>query len=590
MAKQQKTYYFDSYSGYRWSVEGDFSEEEVISYIKTNWLEPHDAIIKDINERNVLRNLALRYAHGEKHLTGRTAEARTEYSKLFNEKLLPKDQRRRVIDVISSRIKDILPTLATRLVVEDTISKSPNDSDSQIASRIYDMVVKEKQVCCPVPNTQFVKNIRAQMEKGGGTLPAFELDATTKFVLSVSDQLADVSRIEDNKIALDIHMKRKKARLVFALPHKLRYQVGKVSLPDIVRTIKNAAGIAFDFSIRHDAPQPYEPTCSLGADIGEIYPVVATLIGQDWHSQSFYPNGTILDSVDKLNDLAFQKAVLLHKIDQNSRPSRTMRPGQKLSFEELVELDEAECHRISGKMTDLKHEIARWAAHFICETAMSHHAQVALEKLNWSDPKHAFFHSLIQDAIENLAKVSGIPIVYVNAKGTSTRCPHEGEKLVQGVPEGPPAVRASSKQRNSWRHIERNSGLRDSALRNNVAKSAGVSPFEVAFEDVENARKDDADIKRGAKCPCEDIVRDHDAVGSMNIGVAGEVARGSRSSCYSLSSSSFRRVHRRVSDLRFGWAVSLSATAAVSASAPVTGLASVSNDAVGLVVGGSPPA
>ena len=128
------------------------------------------------------------------------------------------------------------------------IQSNPKLDDSEIASLMYDLVVEKKTYSCNIPNTSFVKNIRAQMDKNGGVLPEFEIDPTTKFVLSVTDQLAEVKRTGENRnfLELSLKMKRKVAKLIFKLPNKERYLKGKPCLPDIVRTAKNKQGVAFD--------------------------------------------------------------------------------------------------------------------------------------------------------------------------------------------------------------------------------------------------------------------------------------------------------------------------------------------------------
>jgi hypothetical protein len=246
-------------------------------------------------------------------------------------------------------------------------------------------------------------------------------------------------------------------------------------------------------------------------------------------------------------------------------------------------------------MTDIKGEIARRVAHFLCETAMSHKAQIVFEKLNWSEPSHAFFYSLMQEKTLNLALACGIPVIFVDAGGTSAKCSHDGMKLKQGRKEKPPAVKSGGKRRNSWRNIDSKSGLRDRSIRHefvdkNANKDNGANEFCLSFSCVEAEHaKDSKFVKRGAFCCEEGIVRDHDCVGARNIGLSGEIAREVVSNKFCLSKFEFRRVRRCSSEFHFGWAVLLSATAAVSVSAPVTGSASVSNDVVGLVVDGSPP-
>ena len=595
--KTRKTEYFDTFDGKTWQVEGPFSEEEVITYIKDNWLGSHDAVLKDFSERKLLKTLALRYAHGDTYLKSRTQQARNEYLRLLNMDLFPTEQRRRLFDVVTERIKDALPALATRAAVEEVILSNPELSDAETASLIYKLVVEQKTLHCTVPNTRFVKNIREQMENNGGVLPEFELDMTTRFQLSVTDQLAKAERNHDDptKLVLTVKMKRKSANLIFKLPDKKRFTVGKVSLPDIMRTSSNESGVMFKFSVRHAAPEPYIPQCSLGADLGVIFPVVSALVGNGWYSQAFYPDGELLDLVDKLNDLAFQKAVVDLKAEQDSMPGRIMHKGQKQTYEQLAKKYACESERLTEKITDIKGEIARRVAHMLCETAMSHKAQIVFEKLNWSDPSHAFFYSMMQEKTENLALASGIPVIFVSAKDTSAKCAHDGAELKQRRAEKPPAVKLGTKQRNGWRSVDRKSGLRDAVIKHEIVEKSSkckskTNEFSVPFPEVESRHEEKAStVLRGAFCPIENVRRDHDCVGARNLGLSGEVERGTGSSCFSLRSYSFRRVHRRDRNIGFGWAVVLSATAAVSASAPVISLADVSNEVVGLVDSGSPP-
>ena len=598
--KKKKEEFYDTFFGYTWTVpeDSDLTETEMLSHIKSNWLLPADEALADFCKRGLPRQLAYRYAHGDKYLASRTQKARSEYLSLFNLDLLPKRQRRRVLDVVDQRIKDILPNLAARVAVEEVICSNPELDDKDVARYLYELIVEKKELHCQVPNAQFVKNIRAQMEKNGGHLPDFELDMGTKFQLSVTDQLASVKRIgyDRTKVELTINGgKGKTGKMIFQLPDKQRYMTGKVALPDIVRTSKNDSGVMFDFSISHKVPVPFEPTCSLGADVGVIYPVTSALVGEDWYSQAFYPPGWVLDQVDKLSDLAFQKSVIEVKIVQDAMPNRTMREGQKRTFEELVEMYTEQRDGIAAKMSDIKRDLAQWAAHSLCETAFFHKAQIVFEQLNWSDPSHAFFHAMVQERTRNLALATGIPVVMVSAKGTSSNCAHDGESLRQGKAEKPPAVKSGSKCRNSWRTVEKESGMRDAATRKRVAAEKGQDPsssgneFSVTFGEVladHEARA--SQFNRSALCPSEGVVRDHDCVGARNIGVNGEVERGVLSRKHCLSGLEFRRVRRRDPNHHFGWAVSLSEPAAVSASAPVISPLGC-NDAVGLVSGGSPP-
>lgn len=59
--------------------------------------------------------------------------------------------------------------------------------------------------------------------------------------------------------------------------------------------------------------------------------------------------------------------------------------------------------------------------------------RIVLEELSWSHPSHAFFQSLLQENITELACRSGVPVVFVSAAGTSRDCPECGSVLKQGV-------------------------------------------------------------------------------------------------------------------------------------------------------------
>ena len=590
--EERAEFYYDSFHGRKWEYlsENKIKEEDVVAYIKKNWLDPSDAILEDLNQRNAIRPYAERYLDGETFLATDTAAARNAFRKIINEKLLPKAQQRRVLDAISIRVKDVLKMLAMRIAIERVASEHPEWEDSVIAAEIYERVAIQKMYHCPCPNSQMVGNARRQMKKNGGKLPKMTVDPETKFSLSrVDKQLSSFQR-EGKDAILSLRMNRKKAVFKFHLPDNPRYQQGDLCKPDIVRT--PGGGIGFDIAVKHPAPPlAYEPQCTLGCDVGVVYPVVCALVGDDWYSQAMYPNQKLLDLVDKLHDLEFQKSIVNMKIEQNSAEGRTPARWQHRSFEEIVKVLEREKDGLAGQITDLKGEIARQCAHFVCETAMAHKAQLSFEELNWSEPSHAFFKSMILERVRNLAIVSGIPLVIVSAANTSKKCHRHGDELIQNVKSGLPSTPAPSKKRNSWRHVDSKSGVRDLRLRTGVAGKLSpevsdekcdvtqvplTAVHKVSFSDVfarYNALHEGGTAHRGATCRIEGERCDHDAVGALNVGCSGEVRRGSRVSCFDLAHSNFVRVRRKPVGFTFGWAGLLTVTAAVSASAPVDGSA-----------------
>ena len=116
--------------------------------------------------------------------------------------------------------------------------------------------------------------------------------------------------------------------------------------------------------------------------------------------------------------------------------------------------------------------------------ALQHHAGIALERLSWSVPSHSFDHALLQDAIVNLALRCGVPVRRVSAAGTSSKCPFDGVRLVQGRAHSPAVTVSASRPC----RVTRGAGSRDPYLRRGVSclvcgrvrDHDGVSPLAIA--------------------------------------------------------------------------------------------------------------
>lgn len=237
----------------------------------------------------------------------------------------------------------------------------------------------------------------------------------------------------------------------------------------------------------------------LGVDVGALYPYTAAIVMPDGtHSQTVYPDEKIMNNVDLINNLLYQKERLNVKIDQNDRPARAAHTR------ELAERQKIEKERLAARISTVKRRICQDVAHRVVGMALQYHVGIALEKLNWSSPSHGFYHKLIHDDIINLAHRCGVPVKVVSAAGTSSKCPFDGTVLRQG-------------------------------LRHNPASS--VSPYRPVRK---KGLKSNPYLARGAGCNKCGRVFDHDGVSPLSIGARACLDR-ERS----------KHVSRRVFRLRF---------------------------------------
>lgn len=526
MSKRQ--YYYDKLDLKHYEIRPKGKNLKIadIEQLLVKYVKGTNACLEKFVRDDHYERFARMYAIDKKQVASRTAEARRMYDECIDKTLLPDCYQRRIIDILKGRIQAVLPGAAQRLVIADYITEHPDQDDNQVAQSLYDLIVNQKQYQVKAPNAQVVGNVRRQMQKGADgrlSLPPIEPEFGDRFCFSHGDAVMSTVRRQGKQIVFKSGYKGKTYEIFFDIPDKDRYQHGKVTLPDIsLYTDENGRErVMFSFSVRHSAPVPYDSLCSLGVDVGEVYPFVCAVVGSHWHSQGIYPRKEILDLVDKMGDLSFQIAVLGLKIRQDSVEGRRNLHGE--SFLSRVGVLEVECSRLKEKRSRLKKEIAHQVAHRVCELALQCHAQVVLEKLNWSDPKHSFYHSLIHDAITNRCRSLGVPVVVVSARGSSAWSPENGSVLSQGITHGVAASGVSC-ERSSWRSVDRLSGVRDVSLRREVSRRTGVDVERVGFGEVVAARSV-RKPKRGARDRLSGRVRDHDYVSPLNLGVRGEAAR-----------------------------------------------------------------
>ena len=484
-------------------------EELLIKYVKGS-----NACLTQFVQDGHFEEFARMYARNWKSVTARTSQARKLYSDNLN------------LDILKGRIQAVLPGAAQRIVIADYIATHPNEDDAFVARSLYELIVNQKSWQVKAPNAQIVGNVRRQMLKSADgvlRLPAIEPDFGDRFAFSDSDAVMSTVRRHGKQIVFKSGYQGKAYEIVCDVPDKRRYQVGKVCKPDVTVYVDEDGRerVMLSFSIKHSAPVQYDPLCSLGVDVGEVYPFICAVTGTSWHSQGIYPRKEILDIVDKMNDLSFQISVLTLKIRQDEPECRRNTLGVSLAGR--VDCLRVERERLVAKRSCLKKEVAHQVAHRVCELALACRAQIVLEKLNWSDPKHAFYHSLLHDAIRNRCLSLGVPVIVVSARDSSARSPVNGSKLVQGVVHGC-AASGARKCRSSWRSVDVSSGVRDGSLRRSVADKSGVSVEHVSYDEVVREHEGRR-VRRGVRDRVRGCVCDHDLVAPLNLGVRGEAVR-----------------------------------------------------------------
>ena len=259
--------------------------EDIEEYLKDAALSSV-RVLNDASKRGVIHELAVRYAHGETILNTNTQEARKEYMKVLNYEWLPSYRQRRIFDATTARIRDLLKGFTLRIIVSELIQENPEMTDSEIATLLYQRK-KSKELDSHIGYVKhsYVKNIRKQMVKNDNSLPQIKPVFKPKLQLSQMDDFSSIKRIDAESCELSFSCGQRKAQMTFAIPSKTDYISGRICKPDVLLSSEDDdARVIFSFSISHDATSAYEPICSLGVDVGVIYPFTCGIIGDDWYS------------------------------------------------------------------------------------------------------------------------------------------------------------------------------------------------------------------------------------------------------------------------------------------------------------------
>ena len=432
-------------------------------------------MLNEASDNGIIDELVTRYANGEQILGQRSQETRNEYAAVLNQSILPTYYRRRIFDASIVRIQDLLKVQATRKIVAQLIHEYHDMTDGEIAQEYYK---RKKSGIIPkyigYVTSTYVKNIHNQMKKNDDELPPVKPSFTPKLQMSRMDNFAMVTRSDKNTCVLSFHCGNRTAKLTYQVPSKPDYQSGKICKPDI--TINKNGELIFTFAVSHSTSAAYEPVCSLGVDIGVIYPFTCGIVGDNWYSQVIYPNSNIMGIVDKINELQRQKNDLVNDINENMRVNRTPHIASVL-VRKVTERD-----RLSDKITRLKCEVARLSANRIVDIAYQSQAEIVLEDLSWSDPSHTFFFSLVHEKINNLAHKRGVYVRSVSAKDTSQVDPLTGSRVTQGVSVNAPVTAGKNQHlsyasSNAYNRTTRGCRVKTSGR---VVQHDGISPLNLA--------------------------------------------------------------------------------------------------------------
>ena len=501
MGKKSKKYWFSSLLYELGKAELIDGELKNLDEHLADWLKRSHAMLNAASQNGAIEALAYRYADGDTDLTKLSEYSRTQIRKALGDEHVPAYKTRRFYDINIKRVQDILKLQAQNIWITRLIQENPELDDANIAKLFYSEHKDGGKIpaAIPVPTGPYIKRIRARLDKNNGELPAIKpVFSTPKLQLSRTDRMGTV-KFDEAKEYLIFEASTDKGIVAvrFKLPKGDEFRSGKPCMPDVF--VDDDGVIKLQFAIKHNAPQAYEPNGMLGVDVGALYPYTAAIVLPDGtHSQTIYPDEKVMNNVDLINNLLYQKGRLAVKIDQNDRPARAAHTR------ELAERQKVEKERLAARVSTVKRRVCQDVAHRVVGMALQHRAGIALEKLNWSSPSHGFYHNLIHDDIINLAHRCGVPVKVVSAAGTSSKCPFDGAVLHQGLKHNPASSVSPSRP------------ARDKGLKSN--------PY----------------LTRGAGCDRCDRVFDHDGVSPLNIGARA---------C--LDKKKSRHVSRRVFRLRF---------------------------------------
>lgn len=199
------------------------------------------------------------------------------------------------------------------------------------------------------------------------------------------------------------------------LPGSLNPQLtGKVSKPRFVKKDGHFKGFCtYEIEILQSSGKAV-----LGVDLGKVKPFSAVSLLDGKYDFERICSKQVDHLNEKLDRLYTAKRSLIDKIDRIEALGVVPRPSLVL-----------ELKRVSGKAERLKREIAEKVALEIALIAKQEECGVIhLENLSWLGSRGGKWnHSFIQEKIEKQAVKSGVSVVKVSARNSSTENPETGE-------------------------------------------------------------------------------------------------------------------------------------------------------------------
>ena len=379
MGNKSKQYWFNTLIYELSKAEPIDGESNNLDEHFAGWLKRSHAMLNAASQNGAIETLAYRYADGDTDLTKTNEYARTQIRKALGDEYAPEYKTRRFYDIVNQRVKDILKLQAQNIWIARLIQENQELDDANIAKLFYTEHKDGGKIpaAIPVPTGPYIKRIRTRLNKNNGELSAIKpVFGTPKLQLSRADHMGSVGFSADKEYLIFMtYTPNGAVKVQFKLPKSDEFRSGKPCMPDVF--VDDDGVIKLQFAIKHNSPEAYKPNGMLGVDVGALYPYTAAIVLPDGtHSQTIYPDEKIMNNVDLIDNLLYQKGRLAVKIDQNDRPARASHTR------ELAERQKVEKDRLAARVSTVKRRVCQDVAHRVVGMALQHHVGIALEKLN----------------------------------------------------------------------------------------------------------------------------------------------------------------------------------------------------------------
>ena len=351
--------------------------------------------------------LVTQIANENKDLTGKKNHAGRAYD--LKPAHLPAYQPYNFAEMYRHNIMSSVEAYVQRLRIAWILNQEDEPDDAETQQRYIDLYGLKN-----IPSRVMIGKIRAARDNG-----CIQSVPRSNGKLSFSATDGHYRQIESDKEKVRFTVKLPTAgrvTLVFDRPVDQRFHLDgqKVPAPDVV--LRDDGVPVFTFSAYQPAPKLHAVRGWLGVDLGVVAPYVASIVTEECFSQPFEPSRRVWRIVERLSNQQRNISDLRAKIgycEVCGRWSKADRLRVELSC-------------VVSARSRLKAELARQVAHELVSIAVETDMGVAFENLSWVPESH-WNQSAVQSATRCLASRFGVPVVKVNAAGTSQRCARCGE-------------------------------------------------------------------------------------------------------------------------------------------------------------------